>query len=311
MKGKKLFMKKSTKIILPALAVLVLGTAAAATGTVAWFASNGVVEATNMNVKCTTAKNLLIANGSADKLDQAGYAYGVTVASKHATVLEIAPCSTTEDSMATGEPEFFKTDSKINAVTGNVVEGTVVSPAVESVNYVKHSFWLMAQSTSDLNLSIKSVSINGATNNNGLNANISQALRMGVFYTDASTTTPTKYSDIFNLGANGDTSYAGFKDEGTLSTVTIDEATHRVSSCKVGDNVVTDEVTPSTYASLTNYSLGKVKATTTAKEISESVWSQIDFYFWYEGQDSHCTANDALNIQALDISISLQATATA
>ena len=54
------FMKKSTKIILPALALLVLGTTAAATGTVAWFAANGVVSATGMEVQCDVSKNLLI-----------------------------------------------------------------------------------------------------------------------------------------------------------------------------------------------------------------------------------------------------------
>ena len=54
------FMKKSTKIILPALALLVLGTTAAATSTVAWFAANGTVSATGMQVQCATSKNLII-----------------------------------------------------------------------------------------------------------------------------------------------------------------------------------------------------------------------------------------------------------
>ena len=42
---------KKTKIIVPALGVLLLSTAASVTGTVAWFSMNNFVTATGMEVK--------------------------------------------------------------------------------------------------------------------------------------------------------------------------------------------------------------------------------------------------------------------
>lgn len=56
-------MKKS-KILVPALAMLVMSTAATVTGTVAWFSANSTVTATNMTVKAKANENLLISKSS-------------------------------------------------------------------------------------------------------------------------------------------------------------------------------------------------------------------------------------------------------
>ena len=50
---------KKTKIIIPALGILLLSTAASVTGTVAWFAANSTVTANNMNIKATVDSNFL------------------------------------------------------------------------------------------------------------------------------------------------------------------------------------------------------------------------------------------------------------
>ena len=52
---------KKTKIIVPALAVLLLSTAASVTGTVAWFSMNNQVTVTGMTVTTNVSSNLLIA----------------------------------------------------------------------------------------------------------------------------------------------------------------------------------------------------------------------------------------------------------
>ena len=57
---------KKTKIIIPALGLLLLSTAASVTGTVAWFSANAKVAVTGMQVKTKVSSNLLIA---ADTLD--------------------------------------------------------------------------------------------------------------------------------------------------------------------------------------------------------------------------------------------------
>ena len=56
-------MKKS-KILAPALGVLVLSTAASISGTVAWFTANNSVQVTGMSVKTRVGSNLLIADRS-------------------------------------------------------------------------------------------------------------------------------------------------------------------------------------------------------------------------------------------------------
>lgn len=59
-------MKKinKSKVIIPALAMIALSTAASATGTVAWFAANGTVTASTMTFKAVAGANLYIAKGS-------------------------------------------------------------------------------------------------------------------------------------------------------------------------------------------------------------------------------------------------------
>ena len=52
---------KKTKIIIPAMGLLLLGTAASVTGTVAWFSMNTSVKITGMQVKTKVSNNLLIA----------------------------------------------------------------------------------------------------------------------------------------------------------------------------------------------------------------------------------------------------------
>ena len=55
---------KKTKIIIPALGILLLSTAASVTGTVAWFSSNSQVTATGMVVSANTDSNFLIIHGT-------------------------------------------------------------------------------------------------------------------------------------------------------------------------------------------------------------------------------------------------------
>ncbi len=58
-------MKKS-KILVPAVALLALSTAAATTGTVAWFTTNTAVSAKQLTMSVVTAKDLRIAEGHGD-----------------------------------------------------------------------------------------------------------------------------------------------------------------------------------------------------------------------------------------------------
>lgn len=86
-------MKKRSKILAAAIAMMTLSTAATVTGTVAWFAANNVVTVNNMtvNAKSDTAY-LLIGNSSQNTLAlvQAAKATSATATSPSANLLPVA-----------------------------------------------------------------------------------------------------------------------------------------------------------------------------------------------------------------------------
>ena len=72
---------KKTKIIVPALGMLLLGTAASVTSTVAWFAMNSSVSATGMQIKVKTESVfLLIGSGDNDTASEIQTAGTITTA---------------------------------------------------------------------------------------------------------------------------------------------------------------------------------------------------------------------------------------
>ena len=79
---------KKTKIIIPALGMLLLSTAASITGTVAWFSMNNFVTATGMQVKAKAENGIVISNAASDGT------WKETAASAHATTLALKPTST-------------------------------------------------------------------------------------------------------------------------------------------------------------------------------------------------------------------------
>ena len=57
---------KKTKVIIPALGILLLSTAASVTGTVAWYAANSTVTANGMKIKATIDSNFLAISETSD-----------------------------------------------------------------------------------------------------------------------------------------------------------------------------------------------------------------------------------------------------
>lgn len=76
---------KKTKIIVPALAVLLLSTAASVSGTVAWFSMNNVVTVSGMTVTTKVSSNLQIADGDAAHAEAN---YADTLSQQRAGILE-------------------------------------------------------------------------------------------------------------------------------------------------------------------------------------------------------------------------------
>lgn len=112
-------MKKinKSKVIIPALAMIALTTAASATGTVAWFAANGTVTASTMTFKAVAGANLYIKEGAsrnlADLVDVS--------ATLNTTATSLTPCTI---SAATGTAT-----AKIpNSTNGYATAPTVSTP---------------------------------------------------------------------------------------------------------------------------------------------------------------------------------------
>ena len=109
---------KKTKIIVPALAVLLLSTAASVSGTVAWFSMNTTINVTGMTVTTKVSSSLQIAETNAEaNFDNAD----LTQARKG--ILE--PASTIN-----GKDFFFTTDAKSN---GDARQNTYVAYSEDAV----------------------------------------------------------------------------------------------------------------------------------------------------------------------------------
>ena len=82
---------KKTKIIIPALGILLLSTAASVTGTVAWFAMNESVAVSGMQVKAVAEDGILVIN----ELDEDAVAnWKKATTASYASLVALAPTST-------------------------------------------------------------------------------------------------------------------------------------------------------------------------------------------------------------------------
>lgn len=318
MKGKILFMKKSTKIILPALAVLVLGTAAAATGTVAWFAANGVVSASGMLVECSTSKNLLISNIDPENSTAAqfieGSTFGASVETAKTGKKTLSPSSTSTNVLKSETPKFYYVADKISAVSGAALVGAKITEGTEEKNYfVEHDFWLANSAPADMDIAIKSLTATDK-DDNPLTKAITKSLRVGVVYNDK--VAGANWGKIYTVVEGATTSYQGFikaTETGitTVSTgasVAYEDATGAISEA-VTATLASSVIDP---ASSKLDSMGSIKSTTTAVTDAKGyTWSAVKVFVWYEGQDAACTSNNALSIEEVKLSISFQADAKA
>lgn len=269
-------MKKS-KVLVPALGVLCLGMAAAVTGTVAWFSQNTVVQGSGMNVKSTTATNLVISN------QQAG-TYSDSATSDFLFSGTLSPASTTLAGLKTGT-FYVADDEKVNYDSGRLTAGSVVTTAtVESsgtpvtASVVKHDFWIKcegAAGTTVENVKLIDLSIDG------VNKEISNAVRVGIVCgTNA----------YIYRTTGGDESVQGLKGTGTVTSV---DGSNVV---KVGETTISEATTAA------EEGVGKADLLV-ATLGTDAV--EVDVYVWYEGQDTHCKSAYATSNESLAISFKL------
>ena len=207
-------MKKS-KIIAPALGVLVLSTAASITGTVAWFTANNSVSVTGMVVKTKVSSNILIAEdtiSSTAKLEDSYFGSGPL---NQAVKGILEPASTingtafyyTTDAKADGDA---KSDAYVQygaeaALTGDdatnyqdafskayaltkTAAGTLITGETGAKPYVDYVFQLRAQNLEATAVNLK---VSNLTLTYGAAADAGKAYRVALFAEDISLGTAT------------------------------------------------------------------------------------------------------------------------
>ena len=110
---------KKTKIVIPAMGLLLLGTAASVTGTVAWFSMNASVSVTGMQVKTKTSSNLFVQGIAYDATSLPSEAgFGPSLDQTASALLE--PVST----VTASDDAFFYHNTQTVNTEGEITEDT-------------------------------------------------------------------------------------------------------------------------------------------------------------------------------------------
>lgn len=82
-------MKKFKKVLAAAIAMMSLSTAAAVTGTVAWFTANNIVSAQGMNIQAEAEEGIVISN-------EAKSTWATSATASHSSAISVLPTSTAD-----------------------------------------------------------------------------------------------------------------------------------------------------------------------------------------------------------------------
>ena len=247
---------KKTKVIIPALGILLLSTAASVTGTVAWFSMNNTVTASTMTVKAKVTGNLNIEKGLIADKD--------LINKTDITDLDV---SVTTLSPVHFDASNLSTSGKVDAQVPNwdatgAVKPTANTPGTPGTGADAYN----------------SVGFAGITN--GADGETSYFAFAQVSIVNKQEP-PASYKltpkCVITLGDAGDT-LADALDAAILYKEAGKEDKTAVWHKASGAVIASDKVTCS-FADLT---------------LTDNVVYQCSLVIWYEGNDAHCTVNDAL-----------------
>ncbi len=268
---------KKTKVIIPALGILLLSTAASVTGTVAWFSANQNVTANGMNLKAKAEQGILISTQTAPT---PASAWGATASALHngqagdpAAQVGVYPTSTADasawyhnvgtsvtDGSASEDYEVLKSSGKDVLEADANGFGTAANG---NQYYLLNTFYVKASNESGFNapLIVNDVTASGSVNS----VNLNKALRV-----------------LIKQGANSKI-FAPFG--GTLS--------YNVN----GSATATDAVNASGAKENT-----ELVASLAYPGISTTAPLAIDVYVYFEGEDENCKSeNIVANLDTLNI----------
>lgn len=292
-------MKKS-KIIVPALGILVLSTAASITGTVAWFSANTNVTVTGMSVTTKTSDNIYIAANNVESefgaaltqgrtgileptstIDGLSYYYAIdgkaNGASAAGAFTAYAENTASENAGAAGKSKY---DSAFNGAYGGADGvGTLM------YGYIDYSFYLKAVNSSASNTAyINMTSCNLRYNGNAVTE---KAWRVAMFVSSTTQGTTVADGTLFAAGNR-------------KTILALDGAANQESGKAVSGANAKAAVTYGTAANVGNVSA------------SSSAYFKVAVRLWLEGEDTTCTTETFASLTSaytLDLGFSI-ATAT-
>ena len=283
---------KKTKIIVPALGVLLLSTAASVTGTVAWFSMNNFVTATGMNVKAKAENGIVISN-AAD-----GVSWKDSATSLHSSTLEVKPTSTataatwvhsTSNDAAdenTGNDYALLTTAVDSATGAGYVDGNANSAydsATESAYYSKHSFYIKSSAQAITN-TLYITNVKATLPNPQNSGNLNKALRVLVKKNGAATA--KVYSPVYAAEDYSVATTAGkYSGEGAATKADvkpIDASDTNGLIALASQEFLADEAIPA----------------------NNGTPLQIDVYLYFEGEDPNCISNNlTATLDSINVSV--------
>ena len=266
---------KKTKVIIPAMGLLLLSTAASITGTVAWFSVNTTVTANGMSVQAKAQEGIAISNA-------ADGTYNFTAASAKSTVAELYPASTIDF-------DPFLTSVSTNPGQANTQQAYSTGAAwvnnSTEAHYVVHNFYIRSSSASALTIgSLDIKSVDAKVGGGAAAQELSKSLRVGVQFENS--------SNVYIYGP-----VTGF-----TATVSVQKAAGAYSAAAADREDVTALA-------------GNVESNDTAVTSLPARTSNgklVSVYVWFEGEDAACISNNLpVSTEQLDIAITFGFTAAA
>ena len=293
---------KKTKIIVPALGMLLLSTAASVTGTVAWFAANASVSVTNMQVKAKAEGGVAIAaysytatsvsdsasHGYNDTLTNAVFtaplstAYTDTATYSQASAAELLPTSTADTTAwyhanSNSENNYAASGVYQTLAAANLkADGLFVSGdgtaagtqyKIDAQYFLYQKFSVKATGAGTLSLWVSAITVNGEQNSAALN----DSLRIAVKH-----------------GTESVAFFAPMYDSSDDTTLYFYNGTARTAGSPVK---------------------GLAPNTQIANNSVTTAATDIQIWVYYEGEDENCKTINASDVDTLTISMTFSSVA--
>ena len=202
---------KKTKVIIPALGILLLSTAASVTGTVAWFSANSSVDATGMKVTALSSNLFLqIANSDGDSSNPSKTAAAAVTEAQDLFPVDYKSISSVDDAV------WGKTTSNDPSDPNYTLRDSLTTvQAADLDNYIwtdTFDFWVVASNgqTAD-NLKLTSVTVTGSSD-------LAPALRVLVVGDDAAMLWYNTNASENETALTGGISVVNYKEAATAPT---------------------------------------------------------------------------------------------